>query len=108
MILKLTLLSAGVSNSSVRLDWAVEQFNRTCFESFKIFWFTNQTNSSYYQQSVGLDHRSATIGSLVPDTAYYFQVQLETKVQKVFTITEEVPTRVSLGWKRLLELSQIY
>ena len=66
--------SAGVSNSSVRLDWAVEQFNRTCFESFKIFWFTNQTNSSYYQQSVGLDHRSATIGSLVPDTAYYFQV----------------------------------
>ena len=88
-----------MSNSSVRLDWAVEQFNRTCFESFKIFWFTNQTNSSYYQQSVGLDHRSATIGSLVPDTAYYFQVQLETKVREVFTILSmasswmKVPTK---------------
>ena len=69
-----------MSNSSVRLDWAVEQFNRTCFESFKIFWFTNQTNSSYYQQSVGLDHRSATIGSLVPDTAYYFQVRLRVNI----------------------------
>ena len=72
-LLKPIQLSAGVSNSSVRLDWAVEQFNRTCFESFKIFWFTNQTNSSYYQQSVGLDHRSATIGSLVPDTATTFR-----------------------------------
>ena len=86
-----------MSNSSVRLDWAVEQFNRTCFESFKIFWFTNQTNSSYYQQSVGLDHRSATIGSLVPDTAYYFQVELETKVPGVFTIIETAPTR-ALSW----------
>ena len=77
-----------MSNSSVRLDWAVEQFNRTCFESFKIFWFTNQTNSSYYQQSVGLDHRSATIGSLVPDTAYYFQVRLRVNIVEleIFTI----------------------
>jgi len=66
----------GVSNSSVRVEWDVLQFNESCVESFKIFWWTNHTNSSYYQQSVSLNHRVVTIGSLVPDTAYYFQVNL--------------------------------
>ena len=64
-----------MSNTSVRLEWNVQQFNQTCFEHFKIFWFTNHTNSSYYQQNVGLHHRVATVGSLQPDTAYYFQVR---------------------------------
>ena len=80
-----SFVSSGVSNSSVRVEWDVLQFNESCVESFKIFWWTNHTNSSYYQQSVSLNHRVVTIGSLVPDTAYYFQVNLRNSFLQSFT-----------------------
>eukprot|EP00092_Neocalanus_flemingeri_P006891 GFUD01007439.1.p1 GENE.GFUD01007439.1~~GFUD01007439.1.p1 ORF type:complete len:1699 (-),score=403.24 GFUD01007439.1:397-5493(-) len=66
----------SLSNTSVLLDWEVYHFNASCYEEFKIFWWTNQTNSFYYEQTVELKHRKATIGRLKPEMAYYFQVNL--------------------------------
>lgn len=64
----------GVSNTSVRLEWEVQHFNQTCYEEFKIFYWSNQTNQSFLELPVALNHKSVTIGSLKPLTAYYFQV----------------------------------
>jgi len=66
----------SLSNTSVLLDWDVSNFNASCYEEFRIFWWTNETNSSYYEQIVELKHRKATIGRLKPEMAYYFQVNL--------------------------------
>jgi len=66
----------SLSNTSVLLDWDVSNFNASCYEEFRIFWWTNETNSSYYEQMVELKHRKATIGRLKPRMAYYFQVNL--------------------------------
>jgi len=66
----------SLSNTSVLLDWEVSNFNASCYEEFRIFWWTNETNSSYYEQIVELKHRKATIGRLKPYMAYYFQVNL--------------------------------
>lgn len=66
----------SLSNTSVLLDWDVSNFNASCYEEFRIFWWTNETNSSYYEQIVELKHRKATIGRLKPRMAYYFQVNL--------------------------------
>ena len=65
----------GVSNTSVRLEWdTVQQFNQTCYEEFRIFYWSNQTNQSFLELPVSLNHKAVTIGSLKPLTAYYFQV----------------------------------
>ena len=66
----------SLSNTSVLLDWDVSNFDASCYEEFRIFWWTNQTITSFYEQKVELKHRKATIGQLKPETAYYFQVNL--------------------------------
>ena len=62
------------SNSTVKLEWTVSKFNASCFESFKIFWWTNETNSEYKRKNVALEHREKIIDGLKPHTAYFFQV----------------------------------
>ena len=62
------------SNSTVSLQWTVNKFNESCYESFKIFWWTNETNSEYKRKTAGLKDREMTIVGLKPHTAYFFQV----------------------------------
>ena len=67
----------SVSNTSVRLEWAVANFNASCHQHFKIFWWTNESSGSYDNRVVpDLKHRAATINQLKPLQAYYFQVNL--------------------------------
>ena len=62
------------SNSTVSLQWTVNKFNESCYESFKILWWTNETNSEYKRKTAGLKDREMAIVGLKPHTAYFFQV----------------------------------
>ena len=62
------------SNSTVSLQWTVNKFNESCYESFKILWWTNETNSEYKRKTAGLKDREMVIVGLKPHTAYFFQV----------------------------------
>ena len=63
-----------LNNSTVRLHWKVNKFNASCYETFKIFWWTNETNSEYKRKNAALAEREQIIGDLKPHTAYFFQV----------------------------------
>jgi len=65
-----------LDNSTVRLHWQVNKFNASCYETFRIFWWTNETNSVYQRENVALADREKIIGDLKPHTAYFFQVNL--------------------------------
>ena len=62
------------SNSTVKIRWTVNKFNQSCYESFKIFWWTNETNSEYKRKNAALEDREKIIDGLKPHTAYFFQV----------------------------------
>jgi len=64
------------SNSTVKLQWKISKFNASCYESFKIFWWTNETNSEYKRKNAALKEREKIIDGLKPQTAYFFQVNL--------------------------------
>merc|ERR1719361_1995569 len=64
------------SNSTVKIRWTVNKFNQSCYESFKIFWWTNETNSEYKRKNAALEDREKIIDGLKPHTAYFFQVNL--------------------------------
>ena len=65
-----------LDNSTVRLHWQVNKFNASCYETFRIFWWTNETNSEYQRENVALADREKIIGDLKPHTAYFFQVNI--------------------------------
>ena len=60
----------------MRLEWSATNFNASCHEVFRIFWWTNESSASYDKRVVELSHRTALIEGLRPEMAYYFQVNL--------------------------------
>lgn len=65
-----------VSNSSVKLEWSMENFNSSCFHQFIIFWWSQLPDSNFYNQTVELTDSEAIVNNLEPSVAYYFQVNL--------------------------------
>ena len=69
----------SLNNSTVRLHWKVNKFNASCYETFRIFWWTNETNSEYKRKNAALADREKIITDLKPHTAYFFQVNLPSR-----------------------------
>ena len=63
-----------LTNNTVTIHWDIDKFNASCYELFKIFWWTNQSNSEYKQKNAALEDREMIIDELKPHTAYFFQV----------------------------------
>jgi len=97
-------LIESLSNTSVLIVWEVgESFNMSCYNSFKIQWWTNESNSDYFDQVVELSHRKVRIEALVPETAYYFQVNLVRKIPHA--LVHQGHTRTH--WTRYSELPTV-
>jgi len=84
----------SVSNTSVRLEWSTTNFNASCHEVFRIFWWTNESNASYDKRKVELNHRTALIEGLRPEMAYYFQVNLVRNEAQGFYVYGQTKTHM--------------
>lgn len=53
--------------------------NSSCFTAFRLSWWTNETNSRFFEKDYSTVHRSGIISGLSVDLGYYVQVNLVTK-----------------------------
>ena len=67
---------SGLDNSSVSVKWQFpDGFNRSCYESLKLVWWS-KGSANFYSQDLNLDQAEAVLKSLNSTLRYYVQVSL--------------------------------